>query len=68
MKDKHTATDKVSKSVSRPATSGRFVMKNSDSSVFINGKRVLVPAGKSSIGRDRIGKAVEKVVSRRRSA
>ncbi|MBW3563880.1 MAG: hypothetical protein KY459_04055 [Acidobacteria bacterium] len=55
-------------SSSRSAMAGRFVVQKKSSGVFINGNKVLVPAGKSSVSRKKIGQAVEKVVSRRKSA
>ena len=59
---------KSAKHTSRSAMTGRFAVKVEDSSVFINGKKVLVPPGKSSLGRKKIEQAVEKVVSQRKSA
>ncbi|MDP9193490.1 MAG: hypothetical protein M3P06_17495 [Acidobacteriota bacterium] len=49
----------------RSSKSGRFVVERKGSAVFINGNRILDPAGKPSVKHSRLRAAVHKVAAKR---
>jgi hypothetical protein len=55
----------TAKSQRNSSKSGRFVVEKRGSALFINGNRILDPAGRPSVNQRRLRAAVQKVVSKR---
>jgi hypothetical protein len=56
---------KTAPAKSHSSKSGRFVVERKGSDLFINGNRILDPAGKPSVKHSRLRAAAHKVASKR---